>query len=134
MTIKAVIAIAFYAWLFVALPGCQTMTTKAETVGADGASQKLTQKCTVPPFGKLAEGSGQMQTHLGADGSYDVATGQAAQGVDNTAQAAVVTGIVEGITKAVLAYIATPRPVETPSPTVLEQLAPLLSPLTVKGK
>lgn len=109
--------------LILALAGCQTMSTKAESVGKDGSYQNLKQTCIVPPFGKLAEGSGTMTTSNGPQG-YTVATGQAAKGVDNSAQAQVVSGIVEGIVKAVMAYIALP-PV-APKPTFLEQLSPEL--------
>jgi len=141
MKIHYVIGYAILGFLVLVAPGCQTMSTKAETVGADGAKQSLVQKCSVPPFGKLAEGSGQMTTHLGADGSYDVATGQAARGVDNTAQAVALQSFLDfaaKVTGSYLGYLQT-RPAPTPDTTqtdfmrdVLPMLITPRTPVAVK--
>jgi hypothetical protein len=115
MSIEKVAGIAIVAFLVLfALPGCQTMTTKATSTGPDGSSQILSQKCSTGPFGKLAEGSGTMQTELTKDGGYKVMTGQAAKGVDmatgQNAALTSVTGLVSQLGGAYFSYLSTVPP------------------------
>lgn len=99
-------ALVMLAWC---VEGCNTRMTHALTIDADGGKQELTQWDWTPPLGKMAEGAGSMKTHLGADGSYDVATGQSATDVDNTGQAAMMKWFFDALMEALKAQ-AVPKP------------------------
>lgn len=106
--------------------GCQTMSTKAESIGKDGSSQLLLQKIIVPPFASMAEGAGTMTTSNGPDG-YKVATGQAAKGLDNTPQLQALQVVIQSFMGAFTQYLAA-HPQQPAGPTLLEQLQPFVAP------
>ncbi len=128
MKLEYVIGYAVLAFLVLTCSACQTMSTKAESIGFDGSSQMLKQTCVTGPFGKLAEGAGTMSTEQTKDGAYKVATGQSAKGVDMaTGQVAALNLVIQGFMQAFTQYVQA-HPQQPAGPTLLEQLSPILVP------
>lgn len=109
--------------------GCATTSTHAKVIDVNGVSQELKQVDITPPFAKKAEAVGKMHTRKGADGTYELETGQSATGIDNTAQGAVIQALVGAILQAYTAGLQV-RP--APKPPILEEIPPALIPKTLK--
>lgn len=90
--------------------GCATMRTTASTVDADGASFEFSQTAVAPPFGKLDEAVGTMDTGIGADGAYHLQTGQRATGIDNTGQIEALQSLLSIVPILQALMAATPAP------------------------
>lgn len=132
ITVKGIVGAVILVWVVMIFSACGTTRTKISVTGADGAKQEMLQSDITPPFGKKDEAIGKMHSKRGADGSFELETGQSAKGIDNTAQGAVLQGMFAIMLQMYTQYVAA-HPPQAPKPSTLEEILPYLGTPVVPG-
>jgi hypothetical protein len=87
------LTVGFVLLVAASITGCTVLGSKS--VFEDGSYHE--QMVLVPPFGKLAEGTGDYSVQVNADGTYAVNVGGSLKDTDNTAQVEAMKSLAEAV-------------------------------------